>query len=165
MMRKAPAVTYDHILDSSSLKGLAGTSAEHDADQESNSSSLQVNNNSEITGICNEYGGSLKSETGYYYKCTMYHDFDICVTSRNDGAHKYHAGQLQYFSGPLHPENGYCNACALQFNLNRTSFQVYHCTVCEDYALCFRCRKEGKHYQHIEDLEKVFLPYYLDYIK
>ena len=115
---------------------------------------------------CNECGECVNGENKCWFKCTMCNDYDICKECRDKGCHKYHNGQIQEFNEPANPANGYCNSCGLQFYpQRRTWFEVYNCSACEDYALCFKCKRIGRHHHHSARLSKITLGEYLKIIQ
>ena len=146
---------YESEISGNATGGESGTSGQGGA-----------NDSGDQAGIkCNECGECANGNNETWFKCTSCEDYDICKPCREKGCHKYHNGQIQEFSEPAFPANGFCNACGLQFNPKRTWFEVYNCTVCEDYALCFKCKRLCLHSQHRHHLSRIPLDQYLKIIK
>ena len=128
--------------------------------------SENVNNNKHgkhvIIGVCNECEDSLRRGYRSFYKCTQCIDYDICVQCFTKGGHKQHRDQISLFDEPMDTEDGYCDGCGLQF---RPGFEVYHCTSCDDYALCFKCKFAGYHRNHMQHFRKIPINKYLSIIK
>ena len=81
------------------------------------------------------------------------------------GGQADHKRDMQQFTEPRNPEKGYCHACGLPFHRERKGFKVYRCEMCDDYVLCFGCKKRQRHKQHNHMFTKISLIQYLDDFK
>ena len=161
-------VLNDNNIDLGACGGdLQQAEAKVDDDQYDSSGESQAsadNNSSPEQDIikCDECGEDIGTKT--WFKCSLCDDYDICRECRTSGTHKRHNNMIEEFFPPTHPANGYCHACGLQFYPERTWFEVIHCKECEDYALCFKCNRLGRHFTHREHMEKITLGQYLEII-
>ena len=96
-----------------------------------------------------------------WYKCTVCSNYNICSICKENNIHSKHSSRISIFTKPRYPKAGFCHSCGLQFYPeNDRWFQLYNCSECSDYALCFKCNGLGKHSHHSQYINKITLDEY-----
>ena len=83
-----------------------------------------------------------------WFRCTVCIDFDICTDCHANKCHVKHWEYIHQFNYPKNCNDGYCDSCGYKFRPHCSTFQVFHCPSCEDYAICRQCKNQGMHVNH-----------------